>query len=147
MAITLSSTTPAAVAGSKNVAWQKDGSGNVSGEFSAPVAFGVYNQGVGSTAQVLLVMIPTAAIAFPSGATNSSAVAGVAATGSTTFTFKKNGTSFATCVFAASGTSGTFTLATLTAFNGTSDILEIDGPGTADATLANFSLVLAGYRT
>jgi hypothetical protein len=108
----------------------------------------VFMPGVGSNAQVLFRNILVDAVTFPAGAAGSkSGPASAAATGSTTFTFKKNGTSFATLVVAASGTSGAWTQASDAVFNGTSDILEIDGPATADATLADFGISFAGIRS
>jgi hypothetical protein len=74
------------------------------------------------------------------------AVASVAATASTTYTLKKNGVAFATAVFAIAGTVGTWTQASDATFV-PGDLLEIDGPATADATLANVGITLVGYRT
>lgn len=82
---------------------------------------------------------------FPASAPNSYAVASVAATGSTTITIYKNGSSFATVVFSASGTTGAFTQSSSTSF-AAGDILEIQGPSSADATLANIGITLQGYR-
>ena len=75
--------------------------------------------------------------------TGHQAGADTAATASTTFTLYKNGTSVGTVAFAASGTVGTFSIAssfTLAA----GDVFEIKGPATADATLANVNIILAG---
>jgi hypothetical protein len=84
-------------------------------------------------------------VVFPASAPNSEAVALVAATGSTTYTFSHNGSSFATCAFSASGTTGAFTQASAQTF-APGDILEVSGPATADATLANVGFTLQGYR-
>ena len=67
-----------------------------------------------------------------------------AATASTTFTFADNGTSFGTVVFAASGTTGTFTISSAKAI-ASGDKITLTGPATADATAAglNCSLVFA----
>jgi len=86
------------------------------------------------------------ACSFPSGGTGSSGTAGTAATGSATLTMAKNGTAFATFVWAAAGTAATVTLTTATSFNGTSDVLTLTGPATADATLARLGINLAGTR-
>ena len=145
---------PAAPAGSLNVAWQTDGAGNDSAYYSAPFIIPVYNKGVGSNGDVLFYGILSKAVKFPASATLSNAIAKVAATGTggtaATFTFKKGGTPFATCVFdsgVGGGLVGTWTQTSDATFNGTSDVLEIDGPATADTTLANFSMILGGYRT
>lgn len=106
----------------------------------------IFNPGVGSNAQTLLYVKLTRAVTFPASAPNSFAVAKTAATASTTFTFKKNGSSFATVNFAISGTTGAWTQASDATF-AAGDILEIDGPATADATLADFGISLFGVRS
>ena len=85
------------------------------------------------------------AVTFPSGMANSRAIANTAATASTTFSLKKNGTQFGTFVFAASGTTATFTASTATSF-AAGDILTITAPATPDATLADLGIALAGTR-
>lgn len=67
-----------------------------------------------------------------------------AATASTTFTFADNGTSFGTVAFAASGTTGTFTISSAKAI-ASGDKITLTAPATADATAAglNCSLVFA----
>jgi hypothetical protein len=105
----------------------------------------VYMPGIGSNSQVLVYAKLGRSCVFPANAPNALAVANTAATGSTTYTFKKGGVSFATVVFSASGTVGAWTQASDAVF-GPTDILEIDGPATADATLANMGLTLQGYR-
>ena len=102
--------------------------------------------GVGVNNQVCLYLKLAVGVKFPAGAASSYAVASVAATGSTVYTFKKNGSSFATTTFAGSGTTGTWTQASDSTF-AAGDILEVDGPATADATLANIGLTLYGVRT
>ena len=111
-----------------------------------PISIAVFNSGIGSNGQVLLYIKLDRACVFPASAPNSFGVASIAATGSTTFTLKKNGTSFATVVFSSSGTTGSWTQAADATF-AAGDILEIDGPATADATLANIGITLQGYRS
>jgi len=106
---------------------------------------GAFNAGVGTNSQILLLMVPDRQTIFPANAPNSTASAGTASSGTATFTLKKNGTSFCTVSFTSSAT-GTFTQASDAIFNGTTDVLEIDGPATADTTLSDFSIVLQGYR-
>ena len=69
---------------------------------------------------------------------------GTAATASTTFTFADGGTSFGTVAFAASGTTGTFTISSAKAI-ASGDKITLTAPATADATAAglNCSLVFA----
>jgi hypothetical protein len=138
--------TPAAPAGSLNVIWNTDGAGNDSASYNASVDVGVSWDGVGVNSQHLIYLKMNRAITFPASATNSHASAAVAATGSTTFTYKKAGSSFATVVFSASGTTGAFTQASDAVF-ASGDLLELVGPATADATLATFGFNLAGYKT
>jgi hypothetical protein len=102
--------------------------------------------GLGSNNQILRRTKLTRAVTFPASATLSQATASAAATGSTTFTLKKNGTSFATVNYAASASSGTWTQASDAVF-AAGDLLEIDGPATADATLKDVGITLAGIRS
>ena len=132
-----------------------EGDLNVTGEYlqngepfsgsSGPVQVGCFLPGVGTNSQVCLYLAMAFAVTFPAGAADSEAVAKTAATGSTTFTLSKNGTQFATIVFSADGTTGAFTQAADADFEA-GDILEIDGPATADATLANIGISLYGTR-
>lgn len=70
------------------------------------------------------------------------------ATGSTTFIVNKNGSQIGTIVFAAGGSTPTFTTTAGAAQTfAAGDILTIVGPATGDATLTNWSATLAGTRT
>ena len=80
---------------------------------------------------------------LPIGLTGSKFTAGVAATTSTVFTLKKNGTDIGTITFAASGTTGTVSFTGVQVFN-TNDTLTIVGPVTADTTLADLSMSFKG---
>jgi hypothetical protein len=110
-----------------------------------PFDVAVLAPGVGTNSQILLRVKLARAVTFPASATLSQATASAAATGSTTFTLKKNGSSFATVNYAASASSGTWTQASDSVF-AAGDLLEIDGPATADATLADVGITLAGVR-
>ena len=80
---------------------------------------------------------------LPAGLAGSVAVAKTAASATTTLNILKNGTQVGTIVFAATNTTGTFTMATATTFaNG--DVLEIDVPSPADTTLADLAITLQG---
>lgn len=124
-----------------------DDSGNTSTDVDlvTPIAIATFAPGVGTNAQILLRIPVTRAYAFPASATLSKASASAAATGSTTFTLTKNGTSFATVNYAASATTGTWTQASTATF-AAGDVLEIDGPATADASLADVGITLDGTR-
>jgi hypothetical protein len=106
----------------------------------------VFTAGVNTNSQILVSTALGIGITFPASATLSFANAKTAATGSTTYTITKNGSSFATVNFAISATTGTFTQASSSTFVA-SDIFEIDGPGTADATLAGVSITFVGLTT
>lgn len=70
-----------------------------------------------------------------------------AATASTVFTIRKNGSSIGTITVAASGTTGTFvTTGGATSF-AIGDTLEIKCPDSPDATLANIGITFKGART
>lgn len=111
-----------------------------------PFDVSVFAPGLGSNNQILIRVKLARAVTFPASATLSQASASAAATGSTTFTLKKNGASFATVNYAASSSSGTWTQASDAVF-AAGDLLEIDGPATADATLADVGITLAGLRS
>jgi hypothetical protein len=111
-----------------------------------PFDVAVLAPGLGTNNQVLLRVKLARAVTFPASATLSQAAASAAATGSTTFTLKKNGSSFATVNYAASASVGTWTQASDAVF-AAGDLLEIDGPATADATLADVGITLAGIRS
>lgn len=114
--------------------------------FSAkPFDVSTFAPGLGSNSQILLRVKLARAVTFPASATLSQSSASANATASTTFTLKKNGTSFATLVYAIGASAGTWTQASDAVF-AAGDLLEIDGPTTADATLANVGITLAGIR-
>jgi hypothetical protein len=111
-----------------------------------PFDVSVFAPGVGSNSQKLARIVLARAVSFPAGAANSQAKASATATGSTTFTLTKNGTAFATVNFAASASVGTWTQASPATF-AAGDVLEIDGPATADGSLADVGITLSGTRT
>lgn len=98
------------------------------------------------TASAKLLCVPVArAVTFPSNFAGSYAKAGAAATASTAFDVQKNGTSVGTITFAAAASVGTFvTAAVVTLAAG--DVLAIIAPSTADTSLADVGIVLAGTR-
>jgi hypothetical protein len=107
---------------------------------------GAFAPGVGTNSQLLLRVIPTRSCIFPAGAPRSTGTASANATGNTIYTLAKNGSGFATIQFNSGGVTYTWTQASDATFNGTSDVLTITGPGTADATLADVGILLQGYR-
>lgn len=105
----------------------------------------IFLPGAMTNNQICYRMKATRAFTLPQNLAGSYAAASIAATASTTVTLKKNGTSIGTIVWAIAGTNATFTFAADVSF-AVGDLLEIDGPATADATLANISLDLFGKR-
>lgn len=110
------------------------------------IDIGVTVPGVGVNNQILIRFKMTRAVTFPASAPLSQASASTAATASTTYTLKKNGASFATVNYAIAATAGIWTQASDAIF-AAGDLLEIDGPATADATLADVGITLAGVRS
>ena len=102
--------------------------------------------------QIFAQVLPDATEVYsvPSGCTSSRAEATIAATASTTFTiYKCTAAGFTTCssvgtiVFSAAGRTGAFTCSSgFTLTGSSSQSLYIQGPGTADATLANVGIAL-----
>lgn len=97
---------------------------------------------------IRLTRVPFArAVTFPANFAGSVAASVVAATGSTAFDVRKNGSSVGTITFAAGATTATFTTAGGAAVSmAAGDHLSIMSPSTADATLADIDFVLAGTR-
>lgn len=83
--------------------------------------------------------------AFPADMAGSILSCGTAATSSSDFLLKKNGTTFNTITVAASGTTGSFSSTGVTTFSG-GDILSLEAPATADATLASVRYTFVGTR-
>lgn len=95
----------------------------------------------GKPAASEVVLAAVAPYAFTIAQANCSAKAQVAATGSTVFQLKKNGTNVCTLTFSASGTVATIgTVSSGTVAAG--DVLTIVAPGTADATLADIAFLI-----
>jgi len=102
--------------------------------------------GVPAASAVVLYIPIVRASTFQSSFTGSVGVAKTAATASTTFTIKRNGTAIGTMIFAASGTTATFTL-TGSASNSVGDIVSVEAPSTQDATLANIGFTIYNSLT
>lgn len=102
--------------------------------------------GVPANSQITFYAPTTVALTFPASCTNSKMTATVAATGSTAFTVKDltTSTTLCTATFAASGTTATWSGTGGSASAG--DVLQIQGPATADATLANIGAAVYATR-
>lgn len=102
--------------------------------------------GAPTSSQVVLRRVFGLPVVFADEFAGSYASAGTAATASTTFTVKKNGSSVGTIVFAAAGTTGTWSTTGTTVSFAAGDLLEIVAPASADATLAAVAFTVVGVR-
>jgi hypothetical protein len=119
----------------------------VTGSGKASVATTVSGSYTGPTTTNLVVQryVFAGTVMFPAGLTGSQGTAGVAATATTTYSIKKNGTNVGTMVFAAGAMIGTFSMPSATTFMA-GDILTVVAPVSPDATLANLAWTLVGSQ-
>jgi len=103
-----------------------------------------YNGAIPDGAVLLRYPMPRA-IELPVGLTASAGVAAVTASSQAVFNIQKNGGTVGTMTFAAASTTATFSAASATTF-AAGDVLTVVGPATADSTLADIGLSLAGMR-
>lgn len=106
----------------------------------------VHIDGIPSSNQEVLRLVAVRDILFQDNFANSQATANIAATAETTFTIKVDGVSVGTIVFAASGTSGTFSTSGGELLVSTGEVLSIENQATPDATLSDISFTLFGTR-
>jgi hypothetical protein len=114
----------------------------VAASSGAPFDIGLYIEGVMTNSENVLRYVFNRAVTLPASLTGSHASANTASTGTVSFTLKNNGSSIGSITFTASAT-GTFTFASPVTF-AAGDILTITAPATADATLADVNINLAG---
>jgi hypothetical protein len=119
----------------------------VTGSGKASVATTVSGSYAGPTTANLVVQryVFAGTVMFPAGLTGSQGTAGVAATATTTYSIKKNGTNVGTMVFAAGATTASFTMPSATTFMA-GDILTVVAPASPDATLANLAWTFVGSQ-
>jgi hypothetical protein len=119
----------------------------VTGSGKASVATTVSGSYTGPTTTNLVVQryVFAGTVMFPAGLTGSQGTAGVAATATTTYSIKKNGTNVGAMVFAAGAMIGTFSMPSATTFMA-GDILTVVAPVSPDATLANLAWTLVGSQ-
>lgn len=110
-----------------------------------PIGFQLIGVQTAANQKIGLFVAPFA-FKFVAAMTGSQCKAGAAATNQTDFTLRKNGTTFVTIRFAASGTTATYVSGADTSF-AAGDILELRGPATADGTLADVGFTLYATRT
>jgi hypothetical protein len=131
--------TCAARTGPRTASWPR-----TSAAPDVPNDFAIYVSGVLSNSQTLIRIKATRAFTLPTNLVGSYVNVGVAATASTTITFKKNGSSIGTSVIGISGTDGSHTV-TQTSF-AVGDLLTIHGPASADATAADWAIGIKASR-
>jgi hypothetical protein len=112
---------------------------------ASPYDVGSFCEAAPTASQVVLRHVFARSVVFAAGLSPSRGVAGTAATASTTFTIKKNGSSVGSFNFATSATTATFTMASPTTF-AAGDVMTVEAPGTPDATLAQITFTLSGTR-
>jgi len=105
----------------------------------------IFLPGLPTAGAVMLRFNATREFTLPISLTGSIFNARVAATGTATFTLKKNGSSIGTIVWSAAGTVGAPTFASAVTF-AVNDIFTIEAPSPQDATLADVSLDFLGTR-
>jgi Putative phage tail protein len=117
------------------------------GSGKASVSTTVSGSYTGATTANLVVQryVFAGAVTFPAGLAGSQGTAGVAASASTTYEIRKNGTNVGTMAFAASATMATFAMPSATIFMA-GDILTVVAPASPDATLANLAWTLVGSQ-
>lgn len=98
-----------------------------------PVDIYFFIKGKPASSELVFLYPVTRMTEFPVNLSGSKVISNVAATGTTTFSLKKNGVEFATISFAPAATSATFTAASATSLS-PGDILTLVAP-TQDATL------------
>lgn len=118
--------------------------GNAIG-FNVGFEINIQAEDVLDNAEVIFRHKATRPFTIPSGTSLKSAYSNVAATGSATISIKKNGVSAGTIAWSASGTAGTFAVASDIVF-AADDIMTVEGPATADATLAQIAIAIVCTR-
>jgi len=128
--------------GTANGLSQIGGSAGAGG--SDPFDIGIYLQSKPTAGANVLRFNAVRSFDLPSGLSGSVFTAGVASTGTATFTLKQNGVSIGTIAFTTS-TTGVATFASPVTF-AVNDVFEITAPGSQDATLAEIALNFKGTR-
>lgn len=103
-----------------------------------PYDLSAYVPGVPTASTDLMIFVAVRAYTIPANFVGSAAKSFVAATNSTVYSVKKNGTQFATITWASSGTVGSFSVQASESF-GVGDILSVVAPAVADSTHGNIS--------
>ena len=113
-----------------------------------PFDVAVYVEAAPTSSERIIRFTATRACNFVGNLVGSVASASTAATGSTAFDVRKNGSSVGTITFAASATTATFVTSGGSAISlAINDYLEIFAPASPDATLKEIGFTLLGTRT
>lgn len=102
-----------------------------------PYDFSAFVKGLPAIGETSFVYVVTRAFTLAANLGSSRVVAANAATASSVFSIRKNGTQFATATFGAAATVATLSSSSTTFAAG--DIITIVAPGSQDATLANIA--------
>lgn len=114
---------------------------------STPFDAVMFFPGAPTASAIVAQVVAARPLFFPGNLSGSEGYGKTAATASTVFDVKKNGSSVGSITFAASGTVPTFLTTSGAAISlASGDRLEVVAPATPDATLANISFTLAGNR-
>jgi hypothetical protein len=103
---------------------------------------GGFSQGKPDVSSSLFRLAAPRAFTLPANLAGSIAKAGTAATASTVFIIKKNGSQIGTMTFAAGGSTASFSLASQVSV-AVGDIIDMVAPATQDATLSDVSVTIA----
>ena len=103
---------------------------------------GGFSQGKPDASSSMFRLVAPRAFTLPANLAGSIAKAGTAATASTVFIIKKNGTQIGSMTFAASSSTGAFTFASQVSV-AVGDIIDLVAPATQDATLSDVSVTIA----
>lgn len=112
--------------------------------WEAPYDIAAMKAGMPSSSEVILRFVATRTITFPAGFAESRGVAGTAATASTTFDVKRDGSNIGSLNYAISAAVATFTLTAPASFVA-GEVLTIVAPASPDATLADIAITLHGF--
>lgn len=108
-----------------------------------PYDVGTFFSGKPTASEKVIALKTATAFTLAASLEGSLVAATTAATASTVFTLKKNGTQVNTITFAAAGTTATFGAFGAVTF-AIGDVLTVEAPATPDATLADIMITLKG---
>lgn len=111
---------------------------------SQPYIVAAFHPGAPANSAIITRHTLDRAVTWATDMSPSQSKAGTAATASTVFDVKKNGSNIATVTYGISGATGTYSGASGSAAQ--SDVISIHGPASADATLADIDFALSFLR-